>query len=128
MTTLSMHVLDTSRGRPAAGVRASLYGGVGGELLADRRTDADGRISGLSLVIESDMRADEHSDEHPDEHSDKYGEYWLVFDTGEYFRAQGVEEFFYAEVVIAFRAPARAGHYHVPLMLSPFGYSTCRGS
>jgi len=112
MPTLSTHVLDTARGHPAEGVRVSLYRSVDGQLIAERRTDADGRIADLSVALESD----------------KYEEFRLVFATEEYFRGQGITEFFYSEVAIAFRVGVESAHYHVPLLLSPFGYSTYRGS
>ena len=115
MPTLSTHVLDTSLGRPAEGVRVHLYRVADGELLAKRLTDADGRITGLPLPLRS---------EKPDE----YEEFSLVFATADYFRRQGVAEFFYAEAAISFRVGGGLGHYHVPLLLSPFGYSTYRGS
>ena len=112
MPTLSTHVLDTSLGRPAEGVRVHLYRVADGELLAKRLTDADGRITGLQLPTKSD----------------EYEEFRLVFATADYFRRQGVAEFFYAEAAISFRVGGGLGHYHVPLLLSPFGYSTYRGS
>jgi hydroxyisourate hydrolase len=113
--TLSTHVLDTALGRPAEGVQVSLYRAADDQLLARRLTDADGRIAGLQLPLTADK---------PDE----YEEFRLVFATAEYFRRQDVAEFFYAEVAICFRVGGRLGHYHVPLLLNPFGYSTYRGS
>ena len=118
MPTLSTHVLDTSLGRPAEGVQIHLYRVADGQLLAKRLTDADGRIAGLPLPFRSAEP----------EKSDEYEEFRLVFATEDYFRRQGVAEFFYAEVAISFRAGGGLGHYHVPLLLSPFGYSTYRGS
>jgi len=115
MPTLSTHVLDTSLGRPAEGVQIQLYRVSDGELLAKRLTDADGRTAGLSLPVKSDK-------------SDEYEEFRVVFATEDYFRRQDVAEFFYAEVAISFRVGGGLGHYHVPLLLSPFGYSTYRGS
>jgi 5-hydroxyisourate hydrolase len=117
MPTLSTHVLDTSLGGPAEGVAVRLYRAADDELLAERRTDADGRIAGLPLPVRSEPGK-----------SDEYEDFRLVFATEEYFRRLGVAEFFYAEVAISFRVEAVAGHYHVPLLLSPFGYSTYRGS
>jgi 5-hydroxyisourate hydrolase len=124
MPTLSTHVLDTSLGRPAEGVQIHLYRVADGQLLAKRLTDADGRIAGLPLPLRS---AESAESAEPDR-SDEYEEFRLVFATEDYFRRQGVAEFFYAEVAISFRAGGGLGHYHVPLLLSPFGYSTYRGS
>jgi 5-hydroxyisourate hydrolase len=114
MPTLSTHVLDTALGRPAAGVDVRLYRAADGELLAERRTDVDGRVAGLPLTAPAE----------PGE----YEEFRLLFATGEYFRRRGVAEFFYAEVAISFRVGGGLEHYHVPLLLNPFGYSTYRGS
>jgi 5-hydroxyisourate hydrolase len=106
--TVSTHVLDAARGRPAAGLpvrleRLELRSGVGWEVLAELGTDAGGRITGL---------------ESPDE-----GRYRLVFDVEAYRPGA-----FYPEVVITFRVDDPGGHYHVPLLLSPYAYSTYRGS
>ena len=105
MTTLSTHVLDTSLGRPATGVAITLTGD-GGQL-ADAVTDADGRAAGLG----GDLAP---------------GTYSLRFDSGGYFAERGIEGF-YPEVVVTFTVSG-ARHVHVPLLLSPFGYSTYRGS
>jgi 5-hydroxyisourate hydrolase len=121
MPTLSTHVLDTSLGRPAEGVQIHLYRVADGELLAKRLTDADGRIAGLPLPTEPEKSE-------KSEKSDEYEEFRLVFATADYFRRQGVAEFFYAEVAISFRVGGGLEHYHVPLLLNPFGYSTYRGS
>ena len=102
MAQLSTHVLDATTGRPAAGVTVCLDG----ELTAT--TDADGRISGLG----GDLPVGVHR---------------LRFDTGAYFAARDVATF-YPEVVIAFDVADSASKYHVPLLLSPFSYSTYRGS
>ncbi len=107
MATLSTHVLDTSRGRPAVGVRVSLESESGDDLGAGV-TDADGRLSSLGPE-----RLDP-------------GYYRLRFDSGSYFADTGVEGF-YPEVVIVFTI-AGDEHFHVPLLLNPFGYSTYRGS
>jgi 5-hydroxyisourate hydrolase len=114
MSAITTHVLDTSRGCPASGVVVRLE--VEG---ADRSwspiakgvTDADGRASNLfsdSLALAG-------------------GIYRLIFETGPYFGAQGIGTF-YREVVIVFTVSDPDQHYHVPLLLSPFGYSTYRGS
>lgn len=106
VSTLSTHVLDAVRGAPATGVRVALFDSAGTEL-ARAVTDADGRIGGLGGEL-----AD--------------GVYRLRFETGEYFAAQGVDAF-YPEVTVAFTL-AEQRHYHVPILLSPFAYSTYRGS
>jgi 5-hydroxyisourate hydrolase len=107
MGTLSTHVLDTSRGRPAAGIHVALQT-RGGEDLGHGTTDGDGRVAAIG----------------PDRLQP--GEYELRFGSGEYFAAQGVEAF-YPEVVVVFAIGAE-DHYHVPVLLNPFGYSTYRGS
>jgi 5-hydroxyisourate hydrolase len=102
MATLSTHVLDTARGRPAAGLRVELTSD--GAPVADGFTDADGRVASLGGDLVE-------------------GDYSIRFDTGGYL---GVDAF-YPEVVVTFAVGAD-DHYHVPLLLSPFGYSTYRGS
>ncbi len=106
MATLSSHVLDTSLGRPASGVPVELHS-ADGEVLESAVTDADGRVGRLGGELAP-------------------GAYRLRFDTGAHFAATG-REGFYPEVVVAFTVGAEA-HYHVPLLLNPFGYSTYRGS
>lgn len=105
--TLSTHVLDAVTGTPATGVAVTLTDTVGTRL-ATAATDADGRVKALA----SDLTP---------------GVYRLAFDTGSYFAAAGVPAF-YPEVVIAFEVTDPAAHYHVPLLLSPYAYSTYRGS
>jgi 5-hydroxyisourate hydrolase len=104
--TLSSHVLDTSVGRPAAGLRLTLFSGAG-EVLASDVTDTDGRAGSLGGDLPQ-------------------GTYVLHFDTASYFQTLGVEGF-YPEVTISFLV-GEDEHYHVPLLLNPFGYSTYRGS
>lgn len=104
--TLSTHVLDATTGRPAVGVAVTLT--AAGTAVADAITDSDGRIGGLGGELAA-------------------GVYRLHFDTGAYFTAEGVVGF-YPEVVIAFEITDLTGHYHVPLLLSPYSYSTYRGS
>ena len=113
MSGITTHVLDTSRGRPAAGVPATLEIKVAGgwTLIGQGTTNADGRISDLV----------------PEEGTVVPGVYRLTFDTGTYF-ATNQSESFYPKVTIIFRLADVAQHYHVPLLLSPFGYSTYRGS
>lgn len=103
--TLSTHVLDATSGRPAAGVAVRLA--RRDELLAEAVTDADGRIAALG-----DLPA---------------GTYTLTFDTGGYFAATG-QQGFYPEVAVTFTVTEPGRHLHVPLLLSPFAYSTYRGS
>ncbi|HEX4672533.1 MAG TPA: hydroxyisourate hydrolase [Solirubrobacteraceae bacterium] len=111
MSGVTTHVLDTSRGRPAVGVPVVLARAVesGWEPLGRGATDADGRVPDL---LES---------------APEGGRYRLTFDTGAYFRAVG-EAGFYPEVSVTFVVGPGEEHCHVPLLLSPFGYSTYRGS
>lgn len=109
MSAITTHVLDTARGRPAAGLSIRLERGA--EVLGRGETDADGRLRTL-LPVDAALEA---------------GAYRLVFDTGAWFAAQGVDAF-YPEVSVDFTVQDGGQHYHVPLLLSPFGYSTYRGS
>ena len=114
MSAITTHILDTSLGRPAAGVRVMLEARAGDDwqILGQGRTDADGRLRDL-LPADSDLKA---------------GVYRLTFATAEYFAARRAESF-YPDVTISFIVTAdAAAHYHVPLLVSPFGYSTYRGS
>ena len=103
MSTLSTHVLDTASGRPAAGIAVRLET-RDGRLLGEATTDADGRVARLG----------------PDRLDP--GDHALRFDTGAYVDG------FYPEVVVVFTVTDPDEHYHVPLLLSPYGYSTYRGS
>jgi len=111
---ITTHVLDTSQGRPASGVPVVLAireaSGAWREL-AHGVTDDDGRIGDL-------LAAD---------HRLVPGVYRLTFDVATYFRAQG-KETFYPGIPITFEIRAPGEHYHVPLLLNPFGYTTYRGS
>jgi 5-hydroxyisourate hydrolase len=109
---ITTHVLDTARGLPAQGVPVVLEHATadGWELLGAGATDVDGRAR--DLVAGGTALAD--------------GRYRLSFDTGAYFRERG-EAAFYPEVSVVFTVAGDA-HHHVPLLLSPFGYSTYRGS
>jgi 5-hydroxyisourate hydrolase len=113
MSGITTHVLDTSRGRPAEGVPAILEIKVAGgwTLIGQGVTNADGRISDLV----------------PKGGKIVPGVYRLTFDTETYFSRNQIESF-YPKVTIIFRLADAAQHYHVPLLLSPFGYSTYRGS
>lgn len=113
---LTTHVLDTSRGRPAAGLAVALFRleGEGRELVTTARTNADGRCDAPLLEGASFSK----------------GRYELVFDAGPYLdETAGVanKPRFLEDVVIRFGISQDA-HYQVPLLLSPFGYSTYRGS
>jgi 5-hydroxyisourate hydrolase len=107
MSTVSTHVLDTVSGEPASGVRVRLEW-AGGEL-GRGVTDGDGRIADFGIA---ELPA---------------GTYRLVFETGRYLARDGGEPFF-PEVIVTFTADGRRPKYHVPLLLSPFSYSTYRGS
>lgn len=109
MSTISTHVLDTSLGKPAAGIRVTLR--HDGSLLGSGETDADGRVRNL-LESGSDL---------------KEGDYTLTFAVADYFMS-AKRDSFYGDIAINFRIASAAEHYHVPLLLSPFGYSTYRGS
>jgi len=115
MGRLTTHILDTANGKPAAGVDIRLYA------LSDARTMR------ASVVTNSDGRS-----EHPllEDDAMQSGEYELEFDIGAYFKAQGVESdepAFLDTIVIRFAMHADE-HYHVPLLVSPWSYSTYRGS
>ncbi|MEM8837101.1 MAG: hydroxyisourate hydrolase [Pseudomonadota bacterium] len=114
---LTTHVLDTARGVPAAGLSISLFGisDSGRELIKNVVTNSDGRVD-KPLLEESDLHV---------------GEYELVFHAGDYLRRQGValsEPAFLDCIPIRFGIADTELHYHVPLLLSPYGYSTYRGS
>lgn len=113
MSGITTHVLDTSRGRPAKGVPVTLEieAAGGWKLVGKGTTNSDGRISDLVSAEVTILP----------------GVYRLIFDTGRYF-ASHQSEGFYPQVTIVFRLADAAQHYHVPLLLSPFGYSTYRGS
>jgi 5-hydroxyisourate hydrolase len=117
MGKLSTHVLDTANGRPAAGVKVELYAldGTRRTLLKQETTNADGRCA--SPLLEGDaLRA---------------GQYELVFGAGDYFAAQGAalpEPRFVDRVTIAFGIADASQNYHVPLVVTPWSYSTYRGS
>jgi 5-hydroxyisourate hydrolase len=104
--SLSTHVLDAALGRPAVGVAVRLDGG--GQVLASAHTDDDGRVRGLADHLAA-------------------GSYRITFDTGGYFAATG-QQGFYPEVAVTFTVSDPGQHHHVPLLLSPFAYSTYRGS
>jgi 5-hydroxyisourate hydrolase len=105
MSRLSTHVLDTSIGKPAAGVRVRVFDSTGE--VASALTDKDGRCSSLL----------------PDGKTLKPDNYRLIFDIGSYFQSG-----FYPEIVISITVRDAATHHHVPLLISPYGYTTYRGS
>ncbi|HEY8203673.1 MAG TPA: hydroxyisourate hydrolase [Pyrinomonadaceae bacterium] len=114
MSTLSTHILDTSRGRPAAGVSVTLEilnAGEGWSPLSQAETDDDGRIKQFVLS----------------ERQLGPGTYRLVFAVAKYFESLS-QPSFYPEIIVTFLIEAGVEHYHVPLLISPFGYSTYRGS
>jgi 5-hydroxyisourate hydrolase len=109
MSSLSTHVLDTAHGCPAEDVEVTLLAGV--DILYEGRTDADGRCRGLPALAP--------------------GAYRLEFAVARYYRGKGValpEPPFLDVVAILFGVAEADSHYHVPLLVSPFGYSTYRGS
>lgn len=114
---LTTHVLDTARGVPAAGIKIALYRlqGAARALIAEAVTNADGRTD-APILSKADFAT---------------GQYELVFFAGDYLRASGqsgADPLFLDEVPIRFGMSDAAAHYHVPLLLSPYGYSTYRGS
>lgn len=113
MSAITTHVLDTSRGVPAAGVPVVLerQDDSGWRLIGRGETDADGRQRGLM----------------PDAGSAPPGVYRLRFDTRAYFEGHAQQTFF-PQVTVTFEVPDGEAHHHVPLLLSPFGYTTYRGS
>lgn len=117
MGRLSTHVLDTAKGKPAAGVKIMLYriSGQSHRKVKEVVTNADGRTDGP--LLEGDTL--------------EAGIYELVFCAGDYLRASGQAAdgvLFLDEIPIRFGVPDVGQHYHVPLLISPFGYSTYRGS
>ncbi|MDH2325687.1 hydroxyisourate hydrolase [Cereibacter sp. SYSU M97828] len=110
MGRLTTHVLDTALGKPAAGIRVELF--RDGTRIAEATTNADGRTDAPML---SPLEA---------------GEYELLFHAGDYLRrtGQGDGVLFLDRIPIRFGIADAEGHYHVPLLISPFAYSTYRGS
>ncbi|MEO8249007.1 MAG: hydroxyisourate hydrolase [Burkholderiales bacterium] len=118
MGHLSTHVLDTMNGCPAAGMAVKLQRIEGGktETIKDFKLNADGRNDGGPLLDAASMAA---------------GRYRLIFSVAAYFRARGIDlpdPPFIDEVQLDFGIADAAGHYHVPLLASPWAYSTYRGS
>jgi 5-hydroxyisourate hydrolase len=114
MSTVSTHILDTSRGAPGNGVAISLEVQNSDESwteVSHAWTDEDGRVKPFFLVQQPLQR----------------GIYRLVFDTESYFSSLSID-CFYPQVAVAFKIDDALQHYHVPLLISPYGYSTYRGS
>lgn len=107
MSYITAHALDSTAGTPAADMQVTLYDG--GMTLASARTNADGRVTDFGP-----------------EHLEP-GDYRIVFGTGEYFAGRG-QDHFHPWVTIDFTVAEGQKHYHIPLLLSPFAYSTYRGS
>jgi 5-hydroxyisourate hydrolase len=117
MIRLTTHVLDVSAGIAAAGMRIELHTAesTGARVLADVRTNSDGRCP-QPLLQGPDFRA---------------GRYSLIFHVSEYFKARGValpDPPFLDRVVVEFGVTDTSSHYHVPLLVTPWSYSTYRGS
>ena len=113
-SAITTHILDLSSGVPAHGVPVVLEletAAANWEIIGKGITDEDGRLRDL-LDADAILIA---------------GNYRLIFDTETYFAARHIESF-YPQVTVAFKVRGAARHYHVPLLLSPFGYSTYRGS
>jgi 5-hydroxyisourate hydrolase len=112
MSAITTHVLDTSRGAPASDMDVVVHAWQDGgwSQIGAGRTDADGRVAGLL----------------PDGPAEP-GTYRLTFATGEWFAAEKIDGF-YPEVTVVFSIHDRITHYHIPLLISPFAYSTYRGS
>jgi 5-hydroxyisourate hydrolase len=106
---ITTHILDTSTGKPASGVNVSLF--YQGQSLASSQTNDDGRI--LQWL--------------PTDHVVQAGVYQIVFEVGDWMKSQN-RACFYPSVKIDFEIIATNEHYHVPLLINPFGYSTYRGS
>ena len=118
MTGLTTHVLDTAVGKPAHGLKIDLYrlDGDSHALLKTVETNADGRVDGGPMLIGDSFAI---------------GTYELVFHAGDYLRANGAalaDPAFLDVIPIRFGIADTTAHYHVPLLLSPYGYSTYRGS
>ena len=113
MSAITCHVLDTSLGRPAAGMLVRLErrgGGQSWQSLGQALTNSDGRVLAFDPPL-----------------SPATGEHRVSFDTATYFMRLG-QPIFYPRVEVTFQVSAADEHYHIPLLLSPYGYSTYRGS
>ncbi len=113
MSQITSHVLDTTRGQPAAGIPITLLRQMGDEwlLLGSGETDEDGRV--VNLTGTHEVLAE--------------GTYRLTFHLSDYYARQQVRAF-YPQADVSFDIEGDGQHYHVPLLLNPYGYSTYRGS
>lgn len=114
MSAITTHILDTTSGQPGPGIPVILERkshSSGWQAIAEGITDIDGRIKDFIAVNEAFLP----------------GHYRLIFETGTYFLMQNIECFF-PQITISFVVKDITRRYHVPLLLSPFGYSTYRGS
>lgn len=114
MSAITTYILDTTSGRPGAGIAAVLERkthSAGWQPISEGITDIDGRIN--DLLSPKDVFLPGH--------------YRFIFETGPYFLLQGIECFF-PQITVSFVVKDPMQHYHVPLLLSPFGYSTYRGA
>ncbi len=112
MSVITTHVLDTSSGKPGAGINISLhfFKDNNWEIFAEGKTDSDGRIKDLLKAGTIPGK----------------GIYKMKFESGIYFKSKGLRNFYpYVEIIFEIDSDE---HYHIPLLLSPFGYSTYRGS
>ncbi len=112
MSGITTHVLETSRGRPAGAVRVELHRKTGEswKTLGSGLTDANGRCAELLRDVQLEA-----------------GTYRLNFNVGAYYQSLNIETF-YSVISVVFEVSHPETHYHVPLLISPFGYSTYRGS
>ena len=110
---LSVHVLNTSTGLPSADVAVTLDQKVDGQWrpLAHAATDAQGRVRAL----------------YPAQQPMQSGVYRVTFNTGEWFKQRG-EQTFFPEASVVFQVDGTVPHYHIPLLISPYGYATYRGN
>ncbi|HEX9755753.1 MAG TPA: hydroxyisourate hydrolase [Gemmatimonadales bacterium] len=122
MTRITTHVLYTTTGRPAVGMTVHLeeLDGMSASPLAAARTDAEGRVREWP-------REGREGRDGRDWEGVPAGRYRLVFETGEWFKSSGLDTL-YPEVVVHFEVRGEEPHYHVPLLISPYGYSTYRGT
>ncbi|MEQ1923018.1 MAG: hydroxyisourate hydrolase [Pyrinomonadaceae bacterium] len=114
MSAITTHILDTSTGKPGAGIPVVLERKThssGWQDIADGITDVDGRVSNFIAVGDVFLP----------------GHYRLIFETGAYYLLSNIECFF-PQITVSFVVKDATQHFHVPLLLSPFGYSTYRGS
>jgi 5-hydroxyisourate hydrolase len=114
MSGITTHILDLTTGTPGAGIAVILERkthSAGWQRLGESFTDIDGRVTALLPAGEVFLS----------------GHYRLIFETGAYFLLRGIEPF-YPHVIVAFTVKDTAQNYHMPVLLSPFGYSTYRGS